>query len=120
MLIGDMKGSKYLKQGDIDGPALVTITNVVKKNVAPEGKAEDFKFVMSFAELPKPLVLNTTNISRCNAAFGSTDKTPVTEWYGKKIVMYVDPNVEMGGEIVGGIRLRAPKAQAPKEEDIPF
>jgi hypothetical protein len=81
----------------------------------------------------KPLLLNSTNIKRAAAAFGSQDSD---DWIGKKIVVYNDENVEFGGQIMGGIRLRAykpkPPANKPKspvnveggvaamDDDIPF
>lgn len=118
MKTSELSGSKYLKQGDIDEPMLVTITDIDKRNVAPDNKPAEMKGVMSFAELPKPLILNKTNINRLEKHFGTDD---MDDWIGKKVVIFVDPDVEMGGEIVGGVRLRGPKAtQAKKEEDIPF
>lgn len=123
MKASELSNSKYLKQGDIAEPMKVTITDIKKQNVAPDNKPAEYKGVMFFEELDKPLVLNQTNIKRCVNHFGTDD---MDNWLGKQIVIYVDPDVEMGGDIVGGVRLRGPKTPASKvarvepEADIPF
>jgi hypothetical protein len=72
-----------------------------------------------FDELEKAMVLNKTNINRIARALNSNE---TDDWVAKKIVVYNDPDVEFGGEIVGGIRCRAQKGTTrPMEEDsVPF
>ncbi len=49
-------------------------------------------------------------------------------WIGKQAVLYVDPDVEFGGNIVGGLRLRARKSAAKpvpqrtedSDDSVPF
>ena len=128
----EMRESKFLKQTDIGAGALMTVEGCERHNVAKEGAEPEHKWCLTFAESDKPLVLNSTNIQLCERIFGSDD---TDEWVGKKIVLYVDPNVSYGGKVVGGIRVRAPKKTAvaavalkpiapPVEEltddDIPF
>ena len=127
--ISEMKESKFLKQSDVGQPVLWTVHGVEKVNVAKEGAEPEFKWAMNFHESDKPLVLNWTNIQLCEKAFASDD---TDQWVGKKIVLYVDPNVSYGGKVVGGIRVRAPKKQAATkpapapvteeltDDDIPF
>ena len=110
MHIGEFSTSKYLKQQDIDAPKLVTIDHVKKENVARPGEDRRDRAIIYFAELEKGLVTNATNLKRAAAACGS-DET--NDWIGKKIVIYVDTTVEMGGEIVGGLRLRPAKLKPP-------
>ena len=127
MKTSQMTSSKYLKQDDIGDGKLVTVKGFKRENVAQEGEPPEMKYIMGFDELEMPLVLNSTNIQLAERAFGS-DETD--DWIGKKIVLYVDPNVSFGGKIVGGIRVRAPKGQggkpAPKptvddfDDSIPF
>ena len=119
MNINELKQSKYIKGTDVPKPALLTVKLVDVANVAREGEKADNKPVMHFREMDKPMVLNSTNLKRAAKAFGS-DETD--DWVGKKIVLYFDPDVEFGGEIVGGLRLRAPKGQQPEPEDldVPF
>lgn len=105
--------SKFLKKEDVEPPVLVTIRSFKEENVALENKTEEFKWVMYFDELKKPLVLNSTNIQLTVHALNSNE---TEEWVGKKIVLYNDPNVSFGGKITGGIRIRAPKV---KKDDSP-
>ena len=114
--INDLAKSKYLKQGDVDPPVLVTISGYKQQNVAKEGEAKDMKYCLFFKELEKPLVLNSTNGQLIAKITGSED---LDEWEGKKVVLYNDPNVGFGGKITGGIRVRAPKAGAKGKEPEP-
>lgn len=106
--IGEMIESKYLKQSDVDGEVAVTIQKVGKANVAREGDEPDYKWMIRFDELKKPMVLNSTNIKRLAKACASDD---TDEWTGKKVILYVDPDVEFAGNVVGGLRIRGQKVQ---------
>jgi len=100
--------SKYLKQTDVHDETLVTVVKVGKANVAREGDEPEFKWLIRFKEFTKPMVLNSTNIKRLARACG--DDTD--EWTGKQVMLYVDPDVEFAGNVVGGLRVRGlPKAQ---------
>jgi len=113
--LSEMLPSKYIKQTDITAPALVTIKSVELTDVSPNNSGE-MKWVCEFKELAKPMVLNSTNIKRIAKAHGDDSDM----WTGKQMVIYVDEDVEFGGEIVGGLRLRAPKAakQPAPEDDL--
>lgn len=127
--IAAMLPSKFLKKDDVTQPVLWTVTGCLQKNVAQEGADEELKWCLTFNESDKPLVLNSTNIHLCQKAFDSDD---TDFWVGKRLVLYVDPNVSFGGKVVGGIRVRKPKATAPPpppvvepvpditDDDIPF
>lgn len=104
----EMRESKFLKQADVNTPVLWTVEACERHNVAKEGAEPEHKWCLSFQESDKPLVLNRTNIQLCERIFGSDD---TDHWIGKKVVLYVDPNVSYGGELVGGIRVRAPKTK---------
>lgn len=108
MDISDFGGpSKYLSKSDITNERglLLTIKSVVKTTV---GRSNETKNVLTFVENVKPMICNKTNAKRI-AEFTGISKNVDTAWVGVKIVVYVDPNVEMGGDIVGGLRVRAPK-----------
>ena len=107
--INDLKESKYLKQSDIGRGALVTIKGLMKKNIAKPGDEQEFRWLVFFNELEKPLVLNSTNAQLAARVCGSEN---TDDWTGKQIVLYTDPNVSYAGKLVGGIRIRAPKPQA--------
>jgi hypothetical protein len=123
----EMRESKFLKQGDVGNGALMTVSGCEPHNVAKEGAEPEHKWCLTFEESDKPLVLNFTNIQICERVFGSDD---TDNWIGKRIVLYVDPNVSYAGKVVGGIRLRAPKQAAAKKaaqvvedldvDEIPF
>jgi hypothetical protein len=126
----EMRESKFLKQTDVGRGALATVDKCLQMNVAKEGADPELKWCLTFQEHEKPLVLNSTNIQLCEKVFGSDD---TDHWHGKRIVLYTDPNVSFQGKLVGGIRVRAPKATAPppppppsnshvpvEEDDIPF
>jgi hypothetical protein len=130
--ISEMRESKFLKKEDVGAGALLTITGCEQHNVAKEGAGEELKWCLSFAEVDKPLVLNSTNAQLCARICGSDD---TDDWTGKKVVLYTDPNVSFQGKVTGGIRVRAPKAIKPvakpaavavavaeelTDDDIPF
>ncbi len=124
--VGEMIESKYLKQSDVDGEALVTVQAVAKRNIAREGDDPEYKWLAKFKEFQKPLVLNSTNIKRLARALG--DDTD--DWIGKQVVLYVDPDIEFGGNVTGGLRIREAKkkkvasitddANEGSLDDIPF
>lgn len=107
---------KYLGKDDCseDGEPF-TIKKVREENVAQEGKPEKLKWVMYFED-HKPLILNTTNINRCIQAFKTNESE---EWEGQTIIVYADPDVEFGGKIVGGVRLRAVRREKPAKGSKP-
>lgn len=64
-----------------------------------------------FNEKVKPLVLNATN-SKVVKSFNNGSPF-VEDWGNTKVELFVDANVKMKGEIVGGVRIRPiqPKAK---------
>ena len=62
------------------------------------------KWGLTFQELDKPMVLNTTNLNLCAKACGSDD---TDDWFGHQVILYEDPSVSFGGKIVGGIRVKS-------------
>lgn len=122
--IGEFTQSKYLKQQDIPEPVLWTIRAIAKENVAMQNQPRKDRCIVYFQESQKGMVLNKTNLNRTAKALGSED---TDDWIGKQLVLYNDPDVEMGGEIVGGLRVRAAKKKAAPsktiadmESDVPF
>ena len=124
MKISDMMESKYLKQSDVDGDIPVTVQSLKKVNVARDDEDPEYRWTCKFHEFSKALVLNATNIKRMAKALG--DDTD--DWIGNSVILYVDPDIEYGGNVVGGLRVkavRAPKPVQPKssrdnDADIPF
>lgn len=114
--VGEMIESKYLKQSDVvDDEMVVTVQKVGRANVAREGDEPEYKWLIRFDELPKPMVLNATNIKRLARACGSDD---TDDWVGKKAILYVDHDVEFAGNVVGGLRIKAARAD-PQPRSVP-
>jgi|ERR1022692_3455723 hypothetical protein len=122
MNINEMTPSKYLKQSDVQGEVLVTVQGLKKVNVAREDDEPEYRWTIKFQEFDKAMVLNTTNIKRMGKALGDdTDG-----WTGGQVILYVDPDIEFGGNIVGGLRIRNNRKSAPlskrndEGDDIPW
>jgi hypothetical protein len=123
--IHDLKSSNFLTQKDVERPVLATISSWERVNVAKEGAEPEYRYALHFRELDKPMTLNITNGQIIAAFLGSEE---FDDWVGHKIVIYRDPNIMYGGKMVGGIRVRAPKAgyqqpepePEPEDENIPF
>lgn len=109
MNISDLSESNYLKKEDVNPPLIVTIKGLMQKNLAKEGEPVENKYVLSFLEAIKPMVLNMTNGQLIAAALGS-DETD--NWVGKQITLYNDPSVSFGGKLTGGIRVQIPPQAA--------
>ena len=110
MKISAMMESKYLKQSDVDDETLVTVKGLKKVNVARDDEEPEYRWTCQFAEFAKPMVLNATNIKRMGKALG--DDTD--DWIGKQVIVYVDPDIEFGGNVVGGLRIKAARNPAAK------
>ncbi len=111
---------KYLRREDVDeeGTTVKVVRVWQDKLRLPDGGSET-KWLIELAngsETLKPLVLNSTNIRRCVAAF-ETQETD--DWVGKSIIIYDDPSIEFGGKLVGGLRLRAVPAKRAKKVTLP-
>jgi hypothetical protein len=107
MHMNDLFPSKFLSKDDLGDPKVFTIESVVKELVqTEEGKSE--KAVVYFGEDTKPFILNKTNGEILFSELGGdTD-----EWEGRKVELFVDPNVRFGTKKTGGIRVRVP-AESP-------
>lgn len=96
--------SRFLKQGDLDGRDMVlTIADVTREDVKDNNGDPKKKFILHFRETEKGLILNKTNMGILYKLYNSDDSD---DWIGKRMTLYYKDDVEMGGEIVGGIRIR--------------
>ena len=117
--VSDMIESKFLKKEDAENGLLLTVQAVAQHNVAMDNQPEQMKWCMEFAENPKPLVMNVTNLNMMQAITGSDDSD---DWIGRQVVLFNDPTIQYQGKLVGGIRLRALRHQpapVPVVDDIP-
>ena len=108
--------SNFLKKEDLPKPAKVKISNVDLMEFDQDGKKQR-KLILEFEGKEKKLACNKTNARTIGSMLG--DETD--NWIGKEIVLYNDPNVSMGDQIVGGIRVRySPPGMDELDDDIPF
>lgn len=101
----DVAKSRYLNQDDLQGKKELhlTVHSFSEEKMEMSG---ELKTAMHFAELSKPLILNTTNFDTCEEAWGGDTRG----WIGHSVDLYFDPTITYGGKRVGGLRLRPPDA----------
>ena len=115
MKLQDMIESRYLKQSDVEDERVVTVASLKKVNVARDDEDPEYRWTAKFNEFPKPMVLNVTNLKRLAKALG--DDTD--DWIGKQVILYVDPGIEFGGNVVGGLRVKQFRnAASPKRASV--
>lgn len=122
--IHSVKKSNYLTRADVEPAVVVTIRKVVEEAIPmPQHGGEELKQVVYFDEFEKAMVLNWINAQTIAKITGSES---FDDWPDKKIVLYDDPTVSFAGQLVGGIRVRAPRkrpaskpASAPKPKPEP-
>jgi len=129
--VNELRQNKFLTKSDIEPDILVTIKSFEQMNVALESQAPEEKWVVWFKELDKPLVLNMTNGMIIAAITGSDE---LEDAVGLQVNLYNDVNVMFQGKRTGGIRVRAVKTMAdrnnpdyvgdnpppPTDSDIPW
>lgn len=71
-----------------------------------------------FKEDIKPMVINATN-GKIIRSFAPNNSPMVEDWKGLTIELYIDPNIKMKGDIVGGIRVKPTQPTLKKPELIP-
>jgi hypothetical protein len=99
--------SKFLRKEDFDEDRVMTIKGVKLEDMPGDDGQQ--KWVLYFREEAKGMALNVTTIRVLEKAFGDDSD----QWVGKRVMVYVDPNVSFGGRVVGGLRLRPPSRQTP-------
>lgn len=110
--LSSLGNSRYLKKEDANPtPLLLTIAGAKEENVSMEGESQKIKTVLYFQETSKGFVLGKVTGEQIASFLGDPGESPVA-WFGKKIVLYCDPNVMMKGKIVGGLRVRQPRNAA--------
>ena len=107
MKVSQMIDSKFLKKEDFSDDEVCTIRGIRQENVGRDD-APEMRWALYFSEHKKAMVLNVTSIRVLESAFGDESD----DWRGKKVTVYVDPNVSFQGRVVGGLRLRPIKDKA--------
>jgi len=132
-VLKDHAGGKYLRSDDIDGIGqsagrVCTILDFTESDVSRESdEHSELKPIIHFKDDGvKPMVLNKTNLNFILGHFGDDEKLII----GKKVLVWVDDNVQYAGNRVKGLRLAAPQmavdsshkdqTDAEPSDDIPF
>ena len=116
MNINKMKDSNYLSKGDVEPPITLTISKCEKKDVSLESEPEEMKWVISFEQDYKPMILNWTNINLIAASTGEEDSD---NWSGKDIALYNDKAIMFMGKVTGGIRVNVGQPASPAPTQMP-
>ena len=97
--------SRYLSAHVEIPPERDTIVKIInyKRGVVGQGNNAREGWVIYFEGFTKGLILNSTNGKTITTALGTDE---MSEWVGRRIALYVKPDVEIGGEIKPGIRVR--------------
>lgn len=116
--------SDHLASADVEelqennnGEAILTVDRVEyfeKRKVA--GRTVDKGLVAFFKEKDtKPMIVNSYNSKILRKFIGTSN---VNEWtnLNLRIELYVNPNVKMSGQVVGGIRIKDSK---PSKKELP-
>jgi hypothetical protein len=111
--VSDMIVSKFLRKEDFDEDRVMTIRGVKLEDMPGDDGQQ--KWVLYFREEQKGMALNVTTIRVLEKAFGDDSDM----WVGKKVKVYVDPNVSFGGRVVGGLRLMPPRQQPSQQPKAP-
>lgn len=105
--------STYLKKEDVPKlPELLTISEIEIKEIG-DGEEARKKIILSFEEIDQVLVCNKVN-AQAISQIAETDI--IEDWAGKKIQIYIDPNVQFKGERIGGLRIRGTAGPDPEEK----
>ena len=118
--------SPWLAKGDVPDEGLDLTIDHYGRDTVGQGNDAVEKAIIYWAEDVKPMVLNKTNAQRLQIILGVTD---TDRSIGKTVNVCNDKMVEMGGKLVGGLRIRAvpdgqgdmpPLPPADLDDDIPF
>jgi hypothetical protein len=117
MRTSEMFPSRFLKESDIDEVGKVfTIKRIILEEVG-RGQQKEEKPVIYFQETDKCMTLNKTNSKRMEKMFKADD---TDLWIGKQCVVFWDPDIEFGGDIIGGIRVRSVKSSSTDDTKLLF
>ena len=95
-------------------PLIFTIKEVKQETTLVAGTRGTFN-IAYFIEPIKPLVLNATN-AKVIRGFSSGKSVDTDNWKNIPIELYIDQNVKMKGEIVGGVRIKPLQPKIVKEK----
>lgn len=97
--------SAYLRRFDIpsDKDIELTIRAFEKRDMKARNRGRVRRYVLYFVERAECLALNKPNGEAICKLYGKE----MRRWIGKRIILFRDPTVQMYGQRVAGIRVRA-------------
>ena len=111
--INDLFPSQYLAASDVEQKPVVTIKNIVKKNMKNRDGEDEVKPVLFFNELEKGMVLNKTNADIIASLYGNT----LEDWTNERVQLH-SVMVEAFGKRQPAIRIMETKPIADKSKLI--
>ncbi len=107
---GVLKDSNWLSAETIpqDRDTVVEIEAVVRRKVVKfKNETKQGYGSLRFKGKDKELGLNATHIAVLSKLFGPN----TGDWFGKRVALYVDPDVSAFGKVVSAVRIRAKKME---------
>jgi len=96
-------GGSYFTAADVEhGPKVLTITGCEQVVVRNQRGEEAEKWVLTFDESPKRLILRKSILDRLVADFGTSE---TDEWVGQQVELFA-VDTSFGGRPTKGIRAR--------------
>src|SRR5690606_24525558 len=95
---------------------IFTISHVKQEETLVAGKKGTFN-IAYFKENIKPWVLNATNAKQVKIFAGSGSPF-VEDWKNVPVELFIDNNVKMKGEVVGGVRIKPIKPTITKVKPV--
>jgi hypothetical protein len=108
--LSDVFPSKYIKASDLEEGDLTLTMDDIKQELVGQGQEATKRWVVTFDETTKSLVLNKTNAQSIAKLYGEdTD-----HWIGNQIILYLS-ETSFQGDMVPCIRVRSkPARRVPK------
>jgi len=113
----DHLGVADLEEFIEDGKQLNFTIKLVKQEyeVVVAGRKGNYN-IAYFEENIKPLVLNSINSKRVK---GFNKNSPfVEDWGNTRVTLYIDNNVKLMGDVVGGVRISPTQPQPQKQKPV--
>jgi hypothetical protein len=113
----DHLGSADVEEYIEEGKSLIFTIKEVKQEYKTKvaGRAIDANIAYFKEANVKPLVLNSTN---SRILKNMTASPFVEDWKGLRIEVYIDKDVKMKGEVVGGVRIKSKPLKELTEQDL--
>jgi len=112
MKTSDFYKSRYLKAKDLDGPTVVTISEVTSETFK---NSSEPKPLVYFKGVQKPLILNKTNTQAIEDIAGTDE---MGDWPGVKVALHPG-KTEVNGEPKDCIRIKPPdQAELPTRRPV--